>query len=112
MKITKNASKAVSTINTTAIPTRKPVQDKYLPWGIHSAVYIGWTMKDGKGDSAYTMLHFKVGEKTYEIFEGHTKFPNAEASNNIQPGDKVLLATCWGKRADGKPCMFYAVHSA
>jgi len=111
MKINNKSSKAVRTINTTAIPTRKPALDAYLSWGIHSAEYIGWTTTDTK-DASYTMLLFKVGEKTYEIFEGHVKFPGREAREGILVGDKVLLATCWGKRADGKPCMFYAVHSA
>lgn len=111
MKINSKSSKAVRTINTTAIPTRKPSLDAYLPWGIHSAEYIGWTTQDAK-DKSYTMLHFKVGEKVYDVFEGHVKFPNTDAREDIQPGDKVLLATCWGRRADGKACMFYAVHSA
>lgn len=110
MKINSKSSKAVRTSAPTAITPQKR-DTEYLPWGIHPAQFVGQTIKASQ-NGEYRLLHFKVDSKEYALFSGHVKFPTVEAHDGIQIGDEVLLATCWGKKADGRPCMFYAVHSA
>ena len=110
MKInSKSASKSVASTKMTEITPLEREDRSTLQWGIHHAKFIGQTIRD-TNDGIFTMLNFEVDGKKYSIFSAHVKFSSMDRRNATKIGDKMLLVTCWGKKANGSNCMFYAVH--
>lgn len=110
MKINSKSSKSVASSKMTEITPMERVDKSTLDWGIHHAKFIGQTIRD-TNEGVFAMLHFEVEGKAYAIFSGHVKFSSQDKRNATKIGDEMLLVTCWGKKANGSPCMFYAVHA-